>query len=87
MPKSKPKSDGQLVREFLSGQVRLSIWQNQSKKGLYKSFKLVRLYKDAEGKWQRTESFKSSDLLDIAAVCQLAHFEYGVSKELPTVKI
>jgi hypothetical protein len=87
MPESKIKSDGQLVREFRSGQVRLSVWQNQSKNGSYKSFKLVRLYKDDNGKWQRTDSFKSGDLLDIAAICQLAHFEYGIQKELPAVKI
>lgn len=87
MPEKISKPDGQLVRELRSGQVRLSVWENSGATGKYHSYRLVRLYKDDTGKWQRTESFKSGDLLDIAAVCQLAHFEYGVQKELPTIKV
>lgn len=86
MTEAKIKSEGKLVREFRSGQVRLSVWENYGANGKYHSYKMVRLYKDDAGKWQRTDSFKSGDLLDIAAVCQLAHFEYGVQKELPTIK-
>jgi hypothetical protein len=86
MPAKISKSEGQLIREFRSGHVRLSVWENSSATGKYHSYKLVRFYKDDAGKWQRTDSFKSGDLLDVAAVCQMAHFEYGISHELPVIK-
>lgn len=67
-------ANGNITRELRSGRVRLTVWENKDSQGRkYFSINLVRLYKDKEGKWQRTDSFKSSDLLDLVAVCQRAH--------------
>ena len=59
-------SSSKILREVRSGQVRGTVWVDEQGR---KSVNLVRLYKDAEGKWQRTSSFKPRDLLDLVAVC------------------
>jgi hypothetical protein len=67
-------SNGTIQRELRSGHVRLTVWENQdSHNRKYLSVDVVRLYKDKTGKWQRTYSFKATDLLDLVAVCQRAH--------------
>ncbi len=67
-------SDGKIQRELRSGRVRLTVWENKDEQGKrYNSIDVCRLYKNGAGKWQRTYSFKTGDLLDLAAVCQRAH--------------
>ena len=71
-------------RELRSGRIRVSIWKNTAAKGDYYSVNLTRLYKDKDGKWQRTESFKAQDLLDIAALCQRAHQLLRIEESKPS---
>jgi len=67
-------SNGTIQREIRSGRVRLTVWENRDPQNRkYLCVDVVRLYKDKAGKWQRTYSFKTTDLLDLVAVCQRAH--------------
>lgn len=66
MPEAKPT----IVREYRCGHVRLTVWEHEGKR---KSVALTRLYKATDGTWQRTESFKPQDLLDVVAVCVKAN--------------
>ena len=43
------------------GGIQVSIWDNSSEKGTYKSLSIVKNYKDKEG-WKQAKSFKPSDI-------------------------
>ncbi|MEM4724663.1 MAG: hypothetical protein QXP01_06595 [Candidatus Hadarchaeum sp.] len=65
-----PEAKNKIVREYRSGHVRLTVWEHEGER---KAVALTRLYKAQDGKWQRTESFKPQDLLDVVAVCLKAN--------------
>ncbi len=59
--------------EFTAGRVRASAWYNDIQRGTGKpigvfSVRVEKRYKDAEGKWQSTNSFNRHDLGDLELV-------------------
>lgn len=48
------------------GGIQLSVWTNETSKGVMRSITMDKSYKDAKGEWQRTKNFKDSDLPKIA---------------------
>lgn len=72
-------------KKFRAAPVSATIWANQgtSKNGesvTYRTISLERNYKDKEGKWQKTNSFRINDLPKAALVLNKA-YEYLVLKE------
>lgn len=64
------------VEEIRLGTVKAAVWKNVVDQGncsrpIY-NVTLQRLYRDADGKWQTTESFGRDDLLVLAQVAQRA---------------
>jgi hypothetical protein len=56
------------------GALSVTIWKNKSEKGFdYNTFSFQRSYKDKEGNWQNTDTFRKSDLLRVARLCQKAY--------------
>ncbi|MFT4343813.1 MAG: hypothetical protein ACMXYE_03630 [Candidatus Woesearchaeota archaeon] len=70
--------------KFRAGAVSATVWQNvlQNEKGTaaYNSVSLERVYKDKEGNWQTTHSFRMNDLPKLALVAQKA-YEFVVCKQ------
>ena len=64
---------GQPTRELLSGHVKLTVWLNDEDKRAWRSVTMERMYKDRQGAWRKSQHFRESDLLDIAAVAEKAH--------------
>jgi hypothetical protein len=54
------------VKRFKLGYVEASVWKNDT----YYSVTLDRSYKDAEGKWQTTDSLGTGDLLNTIKVLE-----------------
>ena len=71
-------------KEFRSGCVRLSLWETERESGGERfataSFTVDKIYKDAEGKWQYTASFRTADLPHIELLVRKA-FEQLTLKE------
>lgn len=44
------------------GGIQLSVWSNETEKGVMNSITMDKSYKDKAGKWQTTKSFKGNDL-------------------------
>ena len=44
------------------GGIQLSVWSNETKKGIFKSITIDKSYKDEAGEWKRTKSFKPNDI-------------------------
>lgn len=61
------------VHEVRLGRIKAAVWPNESEHGVRYSVTLCRIYKDAAGSWQRSESFGREDLPLVAKVCDLAH--------------
>lgn len=53
--------------------VSAAIWRNQNEKGTFYSVTFERSYKNADGNWQRSDSFNATDLLLLAKVADQAH--------------
>ncbi len=59
-----------------AGGVKASIWENKTKDGnVYYSVSLTRSYKDADDKWQETNSYYRDDLPKVELVMRKA-FEF-----------
>ena len=68
-------------RKYSAGSVVASIWQNQAKDGSeFFSVSLDKRYKDADGQWKSSSSFKNSDLPKAMLVLQKS-YEFMVLKE------
>lgn len=53
----------QPVTRFTSGQIQVSVWENEGKKGPYQSIRIGRRYKDPKtGDWKDSNSFFASEL-------------------------
>ena len=56
--------------------VSAAIWRNETKDGkAFYSVTFERSYKDADGKWQSSDSFNDGDLMLLAKVADAAHTE------------
>ncbi|MDP2749364.1 MAG: hypothetical protein Q8O89_00860 [Nanoarchaeota archaeon] len=73
-------------KKIKAGAVNATIWKNQAKTnngngdGSFFTVAIDRRYKDKDGKWQSTTSFRVNDLPRVALVMQKA-YEYLVLKE------
>ena len=47
------------------GGIQLSIWSNETPKGNFQSITIDKSYKDKDGEWKRTKSFKPNDLVKL----------------------
>jgi len=62
------------------GALSCAIWHNKSEKGFeYPTFSFQRSYKDKDGNWQNTDSYRKSDLLRLAHLCEKA-YDFAESK-------
>ena len=61
------------VAKLKIGLNNASIWQRVTEKGVFFSVTFERRYKDAQGKWQSTQSFNSEDLLSLSKLVDQAH--------------
>lgn len=55
------------------GRVKAAVWANETENGVRHNVTLQRIYVDAEGHWQSTDSFGRDDLLLVGKVASLAH--------------
>ena len=47
------------------GGIQLAVWSNETPKGNFQSITIDKSYKDKDGEWKRTKSFKPSDLVKL----------------------
>ena len=47
------------------GGIQLAIWSNETPKGNFQSITIDKSYKDKDGEWKRTKSFKPADLVKL----------------------
>jgi len=70
-------------KKFRAGAVSATVWGNSvekdGKQATYNSVSMERSYKDKEGNWQSTNSFRTNDLPKLALVAQKA-YEYVLFK-------
>lgn len=59
--------------EVRIGAVRAAIWRNESDNGARFNVSLSRSYRDSEGNWKSTSSFRRDDLLVLAKAADQAH--------------
>tara|TARA_Y100000310_G_scaffold336283_1_gene420394 strand:- start:2802 stop:3080 length:279 start_codon:yes stop_codon:yes gene_type:complete len=80
------QSTGKLPeKNFRAGAINVSVWNNEgtSKTGeayAFKSISLERGYKDKDGNWKNTSSFKSADIPRLALALQKAYEFMVMSK-------
>ncbi len=55
------------------GAVRAAIWDNETEAGTFQTVSFSRLYKNDQGEWRDTGSFRLNDLLPLAKLADLAH--------------
>lgn len=55
------------------GSLKAAIWRNESERGAYHSVTLARTYKDQEGNFHDTSSFRAQDMLGVAELARQAH--------------
>ncbi|MCB9358644.1 hypothetical protein H6503_01810 [Candidatus Woesearchaeota archaeon] len=64
-------------KRFKAGSITATVWLNNIEKdgklASYSSITLERSYKDKDGNWQTTNSFRSNDLPKLALVAQKAY--------------
>lgn len=66
--------DNRPVEEVRFGAVKAAIWENDTEGGdVYHSVTFERLYRNDDGDWRSTSSFRASDLLLLAKVADAAH--------------
>ncbi|KPL07045.1 hypothetical protein AMJ85_09755 [candidate division BRC1 bacterium SM23_51] len=72
------------LKEFASGSVRATIWENEHQKNdqrfTTQTVRVERRYKDENGNWQGTNGFRKSDLLSVEVVVRKA-FEFLTLRE------
>lgn len=61
------------IDEVHDGAVRAKIWRNQGENGAFFSTTLSRLYTDANGEVQETNSFRGADLLKASEAAREAY--------------
>jgi hypothetical protein len=71
--KQKKPADNRPVHEIRHRQIRAAIWPNPTDKGVMYSVTVSRSYKDKDGKWHDTQSFRFDDLLTVAKAFTDAH--------------
>lgn len=54
------------VFDSRAGMVKVAIWENEGKNGVFPTASFSRLYKDKNEKWQSAASFNVWDLVDLA---------------------
>jgi hypothetical protein len=72
-PKQKKAADNRPIHEIRHRQIRAAIWPNPTEKGVMYSVTVSRSYKDKDGKWHDTQSFRFDDLLTVAKALTDAH--------------
>ncbi len=65
-----PNRPAETLRE---GSLKAAIWRNESERGAYHSVTLARTYKDQEGNFHDTSSFRAQDMLGLAELARQAH--------------
>jgi hypothetical protein len=77
------KSGNSPEMKFRAGSICATIWHNsvekEGEKASFNTISLERTYKDKEGNWQTTNSFRLNDLPRLSLVAQKA-YEYVVCK-------
>ena len=72
------------LKEFASGSVRATIWENERENGGQKfrtqTVRVERRYRDESGNWQGTNGFRKSDLPSVELVVRKA-FEFLTVRE------
>ena len=66
-------STTQPVDEVRIGAVKAAIWRNETDNGARFNVTFSRSYKDSEGEWKSTSSFRRDDLLVLAKIAARAH--------------
>ena len=61
------------VDEVRFGAVKAAIWHNETDNGSRFNVTFSRSYRDSEGNWKSTSSFRRDDLLVVAKVADQAH--------------
>jgi len=61
------------TKVYKAGLLNLSLWENEGKEGTIKSFTFQRSYQDTEGKWNHTQSIKTTDIPKLIAVLNKAY--------------
>ena len=56
------------VNKYRSGQVVLTIWENERDGKLFRSYQLEKSYKDKDDNWQTTSSYGKNDLVNVQSV-------------------
>lgn len=78
---SNRETTNQPVQEIRMGLIKAVVWANPTKSnGVMHNVSLSRIYRDANGDWQETQSLGRNDLLLAAKVLDAAH-SFICSKE------
>jgi len=77
MQKNGKKTDAEKIKpepetKFKAGGVVATVWINETDNGKYFSVSVERSYKNSEGEWMRTNSYKANDLAKLRTVVQKA---------------
>lgn len=54
--------------------LKATIWRNDGEKGAYHTVNLARTYKDDQGNYHDTGSFRAGDMLGLAELARQAHY-------------
>ena len=69
------------IEKIMQFPVSAAIWRNMSREGaVFYSVSFERSYRDDNGAWKTTGSFRDSDLLLLAKAADLAHSRVGELK-------
>ena len=61
------------VHEIRRGVVKISIWKNETEKGVFYNTTPARIYRDAKNKWQTSDSYSRDQLLVLAELAREAN--------------
>ena len=56
------------------GSLKATIWRNEGQNGVYHSVNLSRTYKDDQGNYHDTGSFRAQDMLGLSELSRQAHY-------------
>lgn len=56
------------------GSLKATIWRNEGEKGAYHTVNLSRTYKDDQGNYHDTGSFRAQDMLGLSELSRQAHY-------------
>ncbi|MEM8759768.1 MAG: hypothetical protein AAGE83_05505 [Pseudomonadota bacterium] len=59
------------------GSLKATIWRNESEKGPYHTVNLSRTYKDEQGTFHDSQSFRAKDMLPLSELSRQAHYRAG----------